>query len=66
MKRLKNRRGQGLTEYTLIVLLVALGFWVLVRDTKVGDELANSWTKIKTCLQDPTGGGCKTTAATGN
>jgi Flp pilus assembly pilin Flp len=45
--------GQGLVEYTLIVLLVALVFWVAIRDTKIGDQLSSSWTQIKTCLSDP-------------
>jgi Flp pilus assembly pilin Flp len=47
--------GQGLVEYTLIVLLVALVFWVAVRQSNVGLELSNSWNKIKDCLSDPTG-----------
>ena len=46
--------GQGLVEYTLIVLLVALVFWVAVRQSNVGTELEASWNKIKTCLSAPT------------
>ena len=52
--------GQGLVEYTLIVLLVALVFWVAIKDTKIGDQLSTSWNSIKSCLADPTGGGCTT------
>jgi Flp pilus assembly pilin Flp len=55
-----EEEGQGLVEYTLIVLLVALVFWVAIKDTKIGDQLSTSWTQIKTCLSDPTGGGCTT------
>jgi Flp pilus assembly pilin Flp len=47
--------GQGLVEYTLIVLLVALVFWVAVKGTNIGDQLATSWGDIKTCLSDPQG-----------
>ena len=55
LKRLvKEEEGQGLVEYTLIVLLVALVFWVAIRDTNIGDELATSWGKVVTCLSDPT------------
>ena len=55
LKRLvKEEEGQGLVEYTLIVLLVALVFWVAIRDTNIGDELKASWTKVVGCLQDPT------------
>ena len=48
--------GQGLVEYTLIVLLVALVFWVGIRETNVGNQLANSWNDIKNCLATPTTG----------
>ena len=45
--------GQGLVEYTLIVLLVALVFWVGIRSTGVGDQLSTSWNSIKDCLSNP-------------
>jgi Flp pilus assembly pilin Flp len=54
LKRLvKEEEGQGLVEYTLIVLLVALVFWVAIRNTNIGDELANSWGKVQDCLATP-------------
>jgi len=54
LKRLvKEEEGQGLVEYTLIVLLVALVFWVAVRDTGVGVQLAASWGQIVGMLADP-------------
>jgi Flp pilus assembly pilin Flp len=49
--------GQGLVEYTLIVLLVALVFWVAIKGTDVGTTLANSWTSIEACLSNPQGCG---------
>ena len=55
-----EEEGQGLVEYTLIVLLVALVFWVAIKDTKIGDQLSTSWGNIKSCLADPTGAGCTT------
>ena len=55
LKRLvKEEEGQGLVEYTLIVLLVALVFWVGVRNTNIGTQLEASWGLIKTCLSTPT------------
>jgi Flp pilus assembly pilin Flp len=55
LKRLvTEEEGQGLVEYTLIVLLVALVFWVGVRDTNIGDQLAASWANVKNCLSTPT------------
>ena len=46
--------GQGLVEYTLIVLLVALVFWVAIKDTNIGSTLSTGWSNINTCLQTPT------------
>lgn len=54
LKRLvKEEEGQGLVEYTLIVLLVALVFWVAVKETNIGDELSNAWTQVANCLATP-------------
>jgi Flp pilus assembly pilin Flp len=55
LKRLVvEEEGQGLVEYTLIVLLVALVFWVAVRGSNIGDELSTAWGNIATCLTTPT------------
>jgi Flp pilus assembly pilin Flp len=52
-KLLAEEQGQGLTEYALIVFLVALVFWLGVKDTNVGDSLANIWSSIIDCLGAP-------------
>ena len=58
LKRLVvEEEGQGLVEYTLIVLLVALVFWVGVKSTNIGTQLTTSWTSISTCLSNPSGCG---------
>jgi Flp pilus assembly pilin Flp len=55
LKRLVvEEEGQGLVEYSLIVLLVALVFWVAVRTTNVDQALSNAWTNITTCLNGGT------------
>jgi Flp pilus assembly pilin Flp len=46
--------GQGLVEYTLIVLLVALVFWVAIKGTNIGGALANGWSQISDCVSSPT------------
>ena len=54
LKRLvTEEEGQGLVEYTLIVLLVALVFWTAIRDTNIGVELTNAWSSVIACLQTP-------------
>ncbi len=45
--------GQGLVEYTLIVVLVALVFWVAIKNTDVGNQLASGWSKVTACLGSP-------------
>ena len=42
--------GQGLVEYTLIVVLVALVFWVAIKNTNIGSGLASGWSKITDCV----------------
>jgi Flp pilus assembly pilin Flp len=52
---LVDEYGQGLVEYTLIVLLVALVFWVAIKNTNIGSQLASGWSKVTACVGDPSG-----------
>ena len=45
--------GQGLVEYTLIVVLVALVFWVAIKNTNIGSQLASGWSKVTACVSNP-------------
>jgi Flp pilus assembly pilin Flp len=59
LKRLVvEEEGQGLVEYSLIVLLVALVFWVAVKGANVDDALSTTWGQIVGCLGSGTGTGC--------
>lgn len=54
LKRLcREEDGQGLVEYTFIVGLVALVFWLGVRDTQIGEQLAQLWGKVTVCVAAP-------------
>jgi Flp pilus assembly pilin Flp len=54
LKRLAvEEDGQGLIEYTFVVLLAALVFWLGVRDTDVGTTLTTLWVKITDCVNAP-------------
>ena len=56
LKRLMvEEDGQGLVEYTLIVVLVALVFWVAIKQTNIGAQLASGWSKVTACVGDPSG-----------
>jgi Flp pilus assembly pilin Flp len=50
---LTEEDGQGLTEYALIVFLVVLVFWLGVKDTNIGNQLAGIWGKVVDCLSAP-------------
>ena len=53
-KRLwQEENGQGLVEYTLVVVLVALVFWMGVRNTNVGLSLSNGWSRVVSCVTAP-------------
>ena len=55
LKRLLvEEEGQGLVEYTLIVVLVALVFWVAIKSTNIGSGLAAGWSKVTACVGDAT------------
>ena len=55
LKRLMlEEDGQGLVEYTLIVVLVALVFWVAIKNTNIGSGLASGWSKVTACVASPT------------
>ena len=54
LKRLwLEENGQGLTEYTLVIVLVALVFWLGIRDTNIGNGLASGWSKVVDCVSLP-------------
>lgn len=52
-KLLREEDGQGLVEYTLLVLVVALLFWMGVRDTDIGTSMTDGWSKISDCVFSP-------------
>ncbi len=51
-----NHRGQGQVEYTVIVLLVTMVFWLGIRDTGIGQSLQNTWQEVGGSIL-PVGGG---------
>ena len=51
--KLHEERGQGLVEYTFIVLLVALVLWIGVKGTNAGDVLTGHWNTITDCVGSP-------------
>jgi Flp pilus assembly pilin Flp len=37
----------------LIVVLVALVFWVAIKNTNIGSGLAAAWSKVSDCVSTP-------------
>jgi Flp pilus assembly pilin Flp len=51
LKRLRlEEDGQGLAEYTLVVVLIGLVFWIGVRNTDIGNSLGSGWSKVLDCV----------------
>jgi Flp pilus assembly pilin Flp len=51
--KLANERGQGLVEYSFIVLFVVLMLWLGVKYTNAGDSLTGHWNTITECVDSP-------------
>jgi Flp pilus assembly pilin Flp len=51
--KLAEERGQGLVEYTFIVLFVALVLWLGVKGTNASDSLTGHWNTITACVGSP-------------
>ena len=52
-KLLNQEDGQGLVEYTLILVLVALVLWVAVKETTLAAALTSNWNTVSTCVSAP-------------
>lgn len=57
MKRLKNRRGQGMIEYLILVALIAVGSMAIVR--VVGKNVSVQFANIAKALGSGSGGEIK-------
>src|SRR5262245_31067317 len=55
---LVEEEGQGITEYALILGLIAFGIWVVVRSTNIGTQLKDFFDSIGTSLTDCKSGDC--------
>jgi Flp pilus assembly pilin Flp len=53
---LTDKRGQGMTEYALILGLVVLGIWIAVSATGLSDAITglfgNVATQVNSCISD--------------
>jgi Flp pilus assembly pilin Flp len=50
---LDRQRGQALMEYTLLLMMVTMVFWVGIRNSDLSRELARAWSKVHDCVELP-------------
>lgn len=55
MSVLRNERGQGLVEYALLLILIALVVFAMLQGT--GKNINNAFSKINSAVGTQTGGG---------
>ncbi len=49
-KKICNQKGQGLVEYSLLLVFVALVLWVAVANSGIENSLRSAWTDVKGCI----------------
>lgn len=53
IKPRKNQRGQALIEYTLLLMMVTMVFWVGIKNSDLSQELASAWSRVSDCVEVP-------------
>lgn len=48
-----ERTEQGVVVYAVIVLLIAMVFWLAFKNMDVGTGLSNGWRTIASCVSNP-------------
>jgi phosphoribosyl-dephospho-CoA transferase len=47
------QKGQALMEYTLLLMMVTMVFWVGIKNSDMTRELARAWSKVSDCVEVP-------------
>ncbi|MSP38440.1 MAG: Flp family type IVb pilin [Deltaproteobacteria bacterium] len=55
MEHHKKRRqnGQALIEYTLLLMMVSMVFWVGVKNSDLSQQLGLAWSRVSDCVAAP-------------
>jgi len=48
-----RQRGQALIEYTLLVMMVTMVFWVGVKNSDLSQQMAVAWSRVSDCVGAP-------------
>ena len=49
----ERQSGQALMEYTLLLMMVTMVFWVGIKNSDLSQELARAWSKVHDCVEVP-------------
>ena len=49
----QRQKGQALMEYTLLVMMVSMVFWVGIKNSDMSQELARAWSRVSDCVEVP-------------
>jgi Flp pilus assembly pilin Flp len=52
-KKNKAQRGQALIEYTLLVMIVSMVFWVGIKNSDLSQQMAVAWSRVSDCVGAP-------------
>jgi Flp pilus assembly pilin Flp len=50
----KRQKGQALIEYTFLVMMVSMVFWIGIKNSDLTQQLANAWSRVSDCVEVPT------------
>jgi Flp pilus assembly pilin Flp len=52
-KKNQAQRGQALIEYTLLVMMVSMVFWVGIKNSDLSQQMALAWSRVSDCVAAP-------------
>jgi Flp pilus assembly pilin Flp len=47
------QRGQALIEYTLLLMMVTMVFWVGIKNSDLSQQMSVAWSRVSDCLAAP-------------
>lgn len=52
-KKIDGQRGQALIEYTLLLMMVTMVFWVGIKNSDLSQQMSNAWSRVSDCVAAP-------------
>ena len=49
----QRQKGQALMEYTLLLMMVTMVFWVGIKNSDMTRELERAWSRVSDCVEAP-------------